>query len=184
MKKTLIIGTVLYALCIGQSVSAAAINGKADFKDVEGHWAQSGIAYMVESAAVDGYPDGTFRPDGTITRAEFSKVLSELINADGGSNAFADTKGHWAESKVNGLVGKGIIVKSEYQNGFDPNENITRLEISKMVARGLAQESLLWKAVLTGFQELPAINLPFNDQDEMKISDAPYIALANQLGYY
>lgn len=179
MKRTLIIGTILLSLSCGQSVSAAAINGKVDFKDVGGHWAQSGIASMVESAAVDGYPDGTFRPDGTITRAEFSKVLADLMDAEGGSKAFADTKEHWAESKVNGLVGKGIIVTSEYPNGFGPNENITRIEISKMVARGLAQESLLWKAVLTGFQDLPAINLPFNDQDEMKLSDAPYIALAN-----
>lgn len=179
MRKTVIIGTVLYALGIGHSVTAATADGEMNFKDVKAHWAQSGIEYIVELEAVDGYPDGTFRPDGTITRAEFSKVLADLMNAEGGSDAFADTKGHWAESKVNSLVGKGIIVTSEYPNGYGPNENITRLEISKMVARGLAQESLLWKAVLTGFQQLPAINVPFNDQDEMKLSDVPYIALAN-----
>ncbi|KRE56802.1 S-layer homology domain-containing protein [Paenibacillus sp. Soil750] len=115
MKKTLIIGTVLYALGIGHSVTAATADGAVNFKDVQGHWAKSGIASMVESATVDGYPDGTFRPDGTITRAEFSKVLADLMDADGGSNAFADTKGHWAESKVNGLVnevGLGRIRKS------------------------------------------------------------------------
>ncbi|MBD0383869.1 S-layer homology domain-containing protein [Paenibacillus sedimenti] len=179
MKRTLIIGTLILSLGFGQSVSAAATNGKVDFKDVGGHWAKSNIEYMVEQGAVDGYPDGTFRPEGTITRAEFSKVLADLMDADGGSNAFADTKGHWAESKVNGLVNEGIIVKSEYPNGFAPDTKITRLEISKMVARGLAQESLLWKAVLLGFQQLPAINVPFNDQDEMKLSDVPYIALAN-----
>ncbi|CAM4028118.1 S-layer homology domain-containing protein [Paenibacillus alkaliterrae] len=178
MRKTMIIGMMLLALGIEQSVSAAGAN----FNDIEGHWAQSGIEYMVEQGAISGYPDGTFRPDGTITRSEFSKILSEVIDAKDEKNAFADTEGHWAESSINGLVDEGIIVKSEYPYGYGPDKNITRLEISKMVARGLAQESPLWKAVLTEFQQLPAINLPFNDQDKMKLSDVPYIALANSSG--
>lgn len=51
-----------------------------------------------------------------------------------------------------------------------------------MVARGLAQESLTWNAVLTGFKQLPAIKLPFSDQSAMEIADLPYIALANSSG--
>lgn len=180
MKKTLIIGLMLLTFGIGQSVSAEGAN----FKDIRGHWAQSDIDYMVEQGAISGYPDGNFRPDGTITRSEFSKILSEAMDSKGETSAyaFADTEGHWAETSINGLMSDGIIVKSEYPNGYDPNKNITRLEISKMVARGLAKESQTWKAVLTGFQNLPAIKLPFKDQDKMKLSDMPYIALANGSG--
>jgi hypothetical protein len=128
------------------------------------------------------YTDGTFRPYGTITKAEFSKILAVLMDVESENLAFADTKGHWAESKINGLVDAGVIVTSEFPNGFGKGEPITRLEMSKMIARGLAKEKLIWKTVLTGFKQLEAIKLPFADKNEMSAADMPYIALANSSG--
>ncbi|OEH94107.1 S-layer homology domain-containing protein [Bacillus solimangrovi] len=193
-EKSLIIGATLLTLSLGQTVQAADISestplvaaatkkANIQLSDSNGHWAQSDIEFMVEQGVIGGFPDGTFRPNDTITRAQFSKILARLMEVDSNTKSFSDVKGHWAEGKINGLVKEGVIETSEYPNGFEPNKDITRLEISKMVARGLAEESLLWKAVLEGFGTLEAIKLPFSDQDEMSIADMPYIALANSSG--
>jgi hypothetical protein len=45
------------------------------FSDIQGHWAQEEIQAAIDQGWVDGYPDGTFRPNATITRAEFVKML-------------------------------------------------------------------------------------------------------------
>ncbi|WP_214484976.1 S-layer homology domain-containing protein, partial [Bacillus sp. SM2101] len=86
------------------------------------------------------------------------------------------------EVYINGLVEEGVIVPSEYPDGYNPNLEITRLEMSKMIARGLAKESLQWKEVLTGLEQLDFINLPFTDQRELNQTDQPYVALANGSG--
>lgn len=83
---------------------------------------------MVDESVISGYPDGTFKPNGTITRAEFSKILGGLMKVSSNNDAFTDTKGHWAASVINGLVKEGVIETAEYPNGFKPNEQITRLE--------------------------------------------------------
>ncbi|WP_214484713.1 S-layer homology domain-containing protein, partial [Bacillus sp. SM2101] len=86
------------------------------------------------------------------------------------------------EVYINGLVEEGVIVPSEYPDGYNPNLEITRLEMSKMIARGLAKESSQWKEVLTGLEQLDFINLPFTDQRELNQADQPYVALANVSG--
>ncbi|MDW5300068.1 MAG: S-layer homology domain-containing protein, partial [Sedimentibacter sp.] len=42
--------------------------------DIQSHWGKSNIEYLIGRGSINGYPDGTFRPDGTITRAEFVKI--------------------------------------------------------------------------------------------------------------
>ncbi len=51
------------------------------FSDVAGHWAEEEIGKAYDSGSVNGNPDGTFRPDATISRAEFLKMLTALICA-------------------------------------------------------------------------------------------------------
>lgn len=54
----------------GESVSA-----NTSFSDVNGHWAQSGIIRATQDGLVKGYPDGTFRPNDSVTTAEFATML-------------------------------------------------------------------------------------------------------------
>ena len=49
-------------------------------KDYEGHWAQPYIEKAINAGYMTGYPDGSFKPDNPITRAEFAKVLSFIID--------------------------------------------------------------------------------------------------------
>lgn len=91
---------------------------------------------FIAAGAVDGYPDGTFRPENPITRAEFVKILEKLFNLgieDGNTN-LSDISGHWAEKSIVSMVQKGFI--KGYPDGtFRPDENITRAEVITLINR-------------------------------------------------
>ncbi|WP_218918876.1 S-layer homology domain-containing protein [Paenibacillus borealis] len=106
------------------------------FTDTSTHWAGSTIGIFVKLGVVNGYQDGGFHPDASITRAEFATVLAKVFglsgNAAGGS--LSDISGHWAEDSIRALQQKGII--SGYQNGtFLPNREISRAEIIAMISK-------------------------------------------------
>lgn len=58
----------------------AGYAGSANFKDVKGHWASDAIDKVFGNKAVEGYPDGTFKPNKTLTRAEAVTVLNAVFN--------------------------------------------------------------------------------------------------------
>ena len=73
--KRLLCGLLAAALLIPAAAAAPASGQKAKLSDIQGHWAERQIEQAVAEGWVDGYPDGTFRPDETITQAEFTKLL-------------------------------------------------------------------------------------------------------------
>ena len=84
---------------------------------------------------MDGYGDGTFRPDNVMTRAEAAKVIYELLTAKPpvSSSSFSDVKsGQWYYTAVNALAQKDIV--GGYGDGtFQPNAPITRVEFLKIL---------------------------------------------------
>jgi hypothetical protein len=65
---------------------------KLSLTDIAGHWAESNIKKLVSLGAISGYPDGTFRPNNNITRAEFVTVLVKAFQIEGqGGKVFVDT---------------------------------------------------------------------------------------------
>jgi len=52
-----------------------------EFKDVENHWAKSSINLWIEKGLIKGYSDGTFKPNGYITRGEFINLVNNVINS-------------------------------------------------------------------------------------------------------
>ncbi|MGI6144056.1 MAG: S-layer homology domain-containing protein, partial [bacterium] len=87
-KKPLVI--LLTAVMILGLLPTAAF--AASFKDVEGHWAQQQIETWLQKGLVSGYPDGTFRPNQPVTRAEFVTFVNRAfgIKAAGGEEVFSD----------------------------------------------------------------------------------------------
>ena len=77
--KRLLCGALIAALLLPAAMAAPS---ESSFPDTQGHWAQEQIEAAVRSGWVSGYPDGTFRPDATITRAEFVKMLLSATNMD------------------------------------------------------------------------------------------------------
>jgi hypothetical protein len=89
---------------------------------------------------VTGYPDGTFKPNNTVTRAEFAVMLINTLKPQGSGAAltFTDTMkiGAWAQKAVAQAVQAGII--KGYEDGsFRPEAEITRAEMAVMLANAL-----------------------------------------------
>ncbi|NIK67259.1 S-layer homology domain-containing protein [Paenibacillus sp. BK720] len=108
------------------------------FTDLQGHWAEELIKQAAEKKIVNGYADGTFRPDNTITRAEFAVMLVNALQLPGTSKAVTFTDGasiqEWAADAIAIAVNAGIV--NGYGDGsFRPDVTITRAEIAVMIAR-------------------------------------------------
>ena len=107
-----------------------------DYTDVPADaWYNSAVSTLSNAGILDGYEDGTFRPDGNITRAEFATITARFLEAsyDGG-NCFPDIDGHWAAEYINEAANAGIV--DGYEDGtFRPQQNITRAEAVTMVNR-------------------------------------------------
>ncbi|KGF10730.1 hypothetical protein HMPREF1633_09105 [Tissierellia bacterium S5-A11] len=82
-----------------------------------------------------GYPDGTFRPDASITRSEAAAMIARLKGYDLSDKAapkFSDTKVGWFKAAINAVFKNGLM--KGYQDGsFRPNEKITRAEFAQMI---------------------------------------------------
>ncbi|WP_165861243.1 S-layer homology domain-containing protein [Paenibacillus paeoniae] len=111
--------------------------------DIAGHWSESAIFQALRNGIVTGYPDGTFKPNHTVTRAEFTVMLMKALKSQEATGeasvlAFADaTKiGTWAKDAIAQALQAGYI--TGYEDGtFRPDAQITRAEMAVMVARAL-----------------------------------------------
>lgn len=105
--------------------------------DINGHWAEESIKRFVSHGYIDGYSDGTFRPNNRVTRAEFVKIFNNYFNLKNSSGKeFVDTRNHWAKREID------IAVTNKITNGvskyeFAPNKYITREQAATMVANYL-----------------------------------------------
>ncbi len=133
--------------------------------DIDGHWAEESVSKLVQKGVLNGYPDGTFRPDQSITRAELAKILSVAYNFKTSDQLqFPDTKEHWAKKYINALADNQII--TGYPDGnFKPEAPVTRAEIVTMLTRllkiGLAEEKYTLEFIPT-FPELNKDYWAFN----------------------
>lgn len=129
------------------------------FPDMENHWAKDYLMRAAHRSFLEGYPDGTFRPESNITRAEFVKMLvaafASSSHGDGkppapeasptsappSNGIFSDVADHWSSSYVNTALAAGIIVTDDYPGGqFEPDRPVTRLEMTVQLVRALGKQ--------------------------------------------
>lgn len=115
---------------------AKEINVVADFADTEGHWAEKPIRTFIRLQLINGYQDGTFKPNHSVTRAEFAAILNRSfdIRAGNANTALKDIENHWAKEEIGNLVSTGVI-KGYSDDSFKPNQTITREEMMVMLSR-------------------------------------------------
>lgn len=103
-------------------------SGATKFSDASDDWYSKAINYVVGKGLISGYPNGTFKPNDSITRAEFAQMISGYIkNEKDGSSDFQDVKDHWAKEAIDKLYGNKNV--TGYPDGsFKPNAKITRAE--------------------------------------------------------
>ena len=98
-------------------------------------WYNNAVSTLTNAGIIDGYEDGTFKPNGNITRAEFATIAVRFFEATyEGENLFPDIDGHWAQDYINEAANAGIV--DGYPDGtFGPQKLITRAEAMTMVNR-------------------------------------------------
>ncbi|MCX5976332.1 MAG: ABC transporter substrate-binding protein [Coprothermobacterota bacterium] len=138
MKKRVICSVLVAVMLL--SMSALPISaGTTDFNDVFGHWAQADIMTLVDKGIISGYPDGTFQPDKSVTRAEFIKILAAALQlpqaAPAGVSPFSDVAmTDWFFEPVMEGVQNNLI--GGFPDGtFLPNDPITREQVAKILVR-------------------------------------------------
>ena len=176
---------LLAAVLMAPAGLAAPVNGEKGLSDLEGHWAQKEVEAAVASGWVDGYPDGSFKPEKSITRAEFTKMLLDAIHLTPDSETVAwmkahakmkdiwgrptaytpklyDMSGHWLTSQgwLDAALYSGMVVPDDYNGkNFRPEKAIARYEIALMTDRALG-------LVYPASQPVEG-ELPFTDKEEI-----------------
>ncbi len=101
-------------------------------------WFAFAVSYMTENKLITGYPDGTFKPNNPISRAEFAAIASRFDQLKTGLNLpFNDVgAGHWAYDVIASAADKGWV--NGYPDGsFKPENKITRAEVVSTTNRML-----------------------------------------------
>ena len=110
----------------------------SDIKD--GAWCCRAVATLTNAGVINGYTDGTFRPNAPITRAELATIIARFAKLDVNTKTFSDINGHWAQKSIELAAGNGWI--NGYDDGtFRPNNNITRAETFAMINRVLDRQT-------------------------------------------
>ncbi|MDO4553099.1 MAG: S-layer homology domain-containing protein, partial [Bacillota bacterium] len=145
MKKALAIILTL-SMVMGSFCFAFAENGtEAVFPDVDGIACQEAVETLYNYGVINGYTDGTYQPEGIVTRAEMAKLIVTALGlaeeTPEGTAAFSDTAGHWAESFIAYAAELGII--EGYPDGsFGPQRTVTYNEAVTMIVRALGYPEL------------------------------------------
>lgn len=109
---------------------------ESGFKDVNTKNAKI-VDIFTTSGIINGYTDGTFRGDKTITRAEFCKIVCTILGLETESvrdAGFNDVSRHWAKNYINACAKAGYV-QGKGEGRFAPDANITRAELATMINR-------------------------------------------------
>ncbi len=132
--------TLSTTLTVGLSAAIPPVFAQARFNDVESsYWANQYVQSLSQANIISGFPDGTFRPEEQMTRAQFASVLSGAfpLPTIRPSRTFSDVPtDHWAAGAISSAYAKGFV--SGYPDGrFGLDQPITRLEVLVSLTNGL-----------------------------------------------
>ena len=133
-------------VAIGNSIDPKRIFGKVDFvassgtfADVQGHWAQAYIQALAVKNVITGFPDGSFKPNDPVTRAQFAVIVSKAFSPTPrrSGTAFADVaKSFWGFNAIQTASQGGFM--AGYPGGtFKPEQKIPRVQALVAIANGL-----------------------------------------------
>lgn len=156
MKKLVVL--VLVIMLVFPMVVNAAFSDLA-----ENHWAATYINELTSKSVINGYPDGTFKPDVTLTKGEYLKLIITASLPELDFNLIQKDFEHWAAGYVKVAENYGVLEVGEI-NENNINEPISRIDVIKILS--LADINIREKA-----QESVAI-LDFTDVSSLTTSES------------
>ena len=129
------------ALTMSLAISSTAL--AAVPSDIGGHWAQGTIIQWTSKGYISGYEDGTFKPDNSITRAEFVRLVNQSMGYTKTGNVyFSDvSSSYWGYNDIQKGVAAGYV-RGDGNGKFRPNDPVSRQEAAVMISQicGLGQD--------------------------------------------
>jgi parallel beta-helix repeat protein len=129
------------SVTLRSSLIPASTAGPTQFSDIVSHWGAGFVQALVTKGLIRGFPDGTFKPEASITRAEYAAIIAktfELPRQSGtGTVTFTDVPANfWASAAINQAAGMGFV--SGFPDGtFRPEQNLTRVQALVSLVSGL-----------------------------------------------
>ena len=158
-------------LALAVTVGSLALPARAAFTDTTGHWAETAITkWSEEYSIINGYEDGTFRPDNSITRGAFAGILDRFLKFQSTSPAgtFSDLSGNYWEDAILKLHASGVYLGNNGQ--ALAGDTITRQQAVTMIARAFN---------ISG----ESATVYYLDADQVADYAKPYLAEMSALGY-
>jgi hypothetical protein len=134
------VATIFFRL-LQDNVREANFTRTNSFSDMNAdQWFNNAVSTMASMGIVNGYPDGTFKPNENITRAEFAAIAARFDENANSTNAnLSDISGHWAAVEIAKAAANGWV--NGYPDGtFKPDQEITRAEAMALVNRVLNRD--------------------------------------------
>jgi polysaccharide export outer membrane protein len=122
---------------IAQPESGSSSQGS--FSDLEGHWGAQYVFALADRGIVQGFPDGTFQPDETVTRAQFAEVIRQAFHQSQkrADPDFTDVlPNHWAYPSIQTAYSMGFFSDSSNHH-FDPDQSLSRRQAWNTIMEGL-----------------------------------------------
>src|SRR5690606_10172241 len=136
------------------------------------HWSAQYLANVQQLGLMNGYPDGTFRPDQPVTRAEFANAVVRLLDGKRGEHAYTvhDIEGHWAYGSMRSMLEKGAM--KGYPDGtFRPNAALTRAEAVSALNRMFERQPL--KGLENPYSDVAMDHWAYGDILEASVEHSP-----------
>ena len=144
----LINSTSNLVVAIGNDMNPNAIQGNVNFvpadvqtafQDVEGHWAQSYITALAKRGVISGFPDGTYRPNDPVTRAQFAAIINKAFAPEATriNKTFVDVASNFWGADAIQTAYRGGFLAGYPGDIFRPNQEIPKVQALVALKSGL-----------------------------------------------
>ena len=146
----------LFMVDLMQTILEDSIYEEIYFTDTEGHWAKEYIDFAAMLGLMNGYEDGTFKPDQALKRIQMVSILARMMELEPvGDAPFKDIAGYAESTKQEVAAAYHADLVQGYGDLLKPEDKVTRAQMALMIYRA--------NTLLTGAPYIPTTVAPFTD---------------------
>ncbi|NJM72535.1 MAG: family 10 glycosylhydrolase [Scytonema sp. RU_4_4] len=151
----------------------------ASFSDIQNHWSRLFVESLAKGRVITGFPNGTFRPDSSVTRAEFATIITKAFTKVKKKREYVPfidvPTNHWAAKAIQTAYETGFI-NGFPDNCFFPNNRISRVEVLVALVTGLDIASKVKS------DQLPPLSQIYQDTAQIPNYATTQVAIATSAG--